>query len=194
MRKVLAFAALVVMAGASFLTAGAAELSPGDKVSSFPALEGVDGHRYSLENMKKAKVIVVAFTCNECPVAIAYQEKFNAFAKKHAKDGVVFLAVNSNNATEDLAAMKVAAEKNGFAYPYVFDKTGDVAEAFGAKVTPHLFVLDGERKLVFSGPFDNKQNGASQHFVEEAVTAALAGKTPEVAKARPFGCGIHKTR
>ncbi len=106
----------------------------------------------------------------------------------------MFVAVNSNNATEDLAAMKSAAKERGFNFPYVFDKTGEVADSFGAKVTPHVFVLDSNRKLVFSGPFDNKQTGADKHFVEEAVTSALAGKAPDVAKARPFGCGIHKTK
>ncbi|MGV3607099.1 MAG: thioredoxin family protein [Planctomycetaceae bacterium] len=193
MYKFFALTAMVVL-GLSSLVATAAELSPGDAAPEFGPLEGVDGKNYSTANTKRAKALVIVFTCNECPVAIAYQEKFNEFAKKYSKQGVAFIAINSNNATENLAAMKEHAEKSGFAFPYVFDKSGEVADAFGAKVTPHVFVLDAQRKLVFSGPFDNKQTGATKHFVDEAVTAALAGKTPEVAKARPFGCSIHKTK
>ena len=86
--------------------------------------------------------------------------------------------------------MKQRVEEKGINYPYVYDKSGDSARAFGARVTPHIFVLDGEGKLAYQGSFDDKQDGPTKAHVENAVKALMQGKQPEVKSTRPFGCGI----
>ena len=136
---------------------------------------------------------MICFTCNDCPVANAYQVRFKEFVKTYQSQGVAFLAINSNTATDDLPSMKKLAESGSLNFPYVLDKEGEAAENFGAKVTPHLFVLDGKRNLAFAGPFDNKMANPTKHYVVEAVEAVLKGTTPDVAKAKPVGCLIHRT-
>jgi peroxiredoxin len=168
----------------------AAELEVGAKAPDFKGLPGTDGKEYSLGEMKDAKAVVVCFTCNQCPVAVAYEDRFVEFTKKYEGKGVKFVAINANKASEDLAAMKTRAEEKGFNFPYVYDKSGASATEYGARVTPHLFVIDGNGKIAYVGAFDDKQNNPSKHYVADAVDAVLAGKTPEVTKTKAVGCGI----
>lgn len=172
--------------------ASAAALETGDKAPDFKAT-GVDGKEYSLDKAKDAEVVVVCFTCNRCPVAVAYEDRFIEFSKEYAKKGVKFIAINVNQG-EDIAAMKQRAEEKGFNFPYAYDDSGDSARAYGARVTPHLFVLNKDRKVVFQGPFDDKQSSPTEHYVAAAVDAVLAGKEPSVAEKTPFGCGIRPAR
>ena len=172
------------------IPAFAAELAPGAKAPEFKGLPGTDGKEYSLGQMKDAKAVVVCFTCNQCPVSVAYEDRFVEFNKKYADKAVKFIAINSNKNTEDLAAMKTRAEEKGFNFPYVYDESGKLAAEYGARVTPHMFVLDAERNVVYVGSFDDKQNGPTKEYVADAVDAVLAGKKVETAQTKAFGCGI----
>jgi peroxiredoxin len=175
--------AMLLVTGSVF-----AAVKTGDKGPDFKA-KGVDGKEYSLGASKDAKVTVVCFTCNICPVAVAYEDRFIEFAKKYKDKGVEFVAINVNS-SEDLSAMKQRAEEKGFPFPYAYDESGDSARAYGARVTPHLFVLDSEGKVQYQGAFDDSQGNPSKHFVADAVNAVLAGKKPEVTETRAVGCGI----
>ena len=166
----------------------AADVKIGEKAPDFKAI-GIDGKSYSLESAKDAEVVVVCFTCNNCPVAKAYEDRFIAFSIKYEKKGVKFLAINVNE-NEDLTAMKERAQEKDFSFPYAYDASGDSARAYGAKVTPHIFVLDQNRKIAYMGSFDDKMNDPSKHFAVDAVEAILAGKTPDPAVTKEVGCGI----
>jgi peroxiredoxin len=167
-----------------------AELEIGAKAPEFKALPGVDGKEYSLGEMKDAKVVVVCFTCNNCPVAVAYEDRFVEFSKKYGNKGVKFVAINANRRTEDLAAMKTRAEEKGFNFPYTFDKSGKLATEYGARVTPHIFVLDQNRNVAYVGAFDDDQKNPSKQYVADAVDALLAGKKVETTKTKALGCMI----
>ena len=181
---------LAVVAAMFLVTANvfAAGVKIGDSAPDFKA-KGVDGKDYDLGKAKDTKATVVCFTCNVCPVAVAYEDRFIEFAKKYQDKGVKFVAINVNS-TEDISAMKQRAEEKGFSFPYAYDDTGDSARAYGARVTPHLFVVDNQGKIVYQGAFDDNQNKPTKHFVADAVDAVLAGKKPEVTETRAFGCGI----
>jgi len=169
-----------------------AELEIGAKAPEFKDLPGVDGKTYGLDNMKDAKAVVVCFTCNNCPVAVAYEDRFIEFSKQYAGKGVKFVAINANRRTEDLSAMKTRAEEKGFNFPYVFDKSGKLATEYGARVTPHIFVLDQNRNVAYVGAFDSDQNAkpGTKSYVADAVDAVLAGKKVEVSHTKALGCGI----
>ncbi len=170
----------------------AAELEIGAKAPEFKNLPGIDGKSYSLADMKDAKVVVVCFTCNECPVAIAYEDRFVEFTKKYKDKGVKFIAINARRKTEDIEKMKTRAEEKGFNFPYVGEPSGTLAGQYGAQVTPHIFVLDQNRNVAYVGAFDDKQNGPTKNYVADAVDALLAGKKVEVTNSKAFGCGIPK--
>ena len=155
-----AFLALSVVALCA--PAYAAELEVGAKAPDLTGLIGTDGKEYNLADMKD-KVVVVCFTCNACPVAVAYEDRFIEFQKKYGSKGVKFIALNANKKTEDIAAVKTRAEEKGFNFPYVYDKSGESATAYGARVTPHIFVLDQNRHVAYVGSFDDDLNKPTKH-------------------------------
>ena len=169
----------------------AAELEIGAKAPAFSSLPGVDGKECSLDAMKDAKAIVICFTCNKCPVAVAYEDRFVEFQKKYGEKGVKFVAINANKNSESLEVMKTRAEEKGFNFPYVFDASGKLATEYGARVTPHIFVLDGERKVAYVGAFDDSMDKPAKHYVADAVDAILAGKKVELTNTKAVGCGIN---
>jgi peroxiredoxin len=128
-----------------------ADVKVGDKAPEFKDIPTVEGKKLALTDAKDAKAVVVCFTCNNCPVAVAYEDRFVAFTKKYADKGVKFIAINVNSG-EDMEKMKQRAEEKGFNYPYAYDANGDSAKAYGAKVTPHIFVLDKDRKVAYMAP------------------------------------------
>jgi peroxiredoxin len=169
------------------------KISIGDAAPDFSKLEGVDGKSHSLADFKDKDVLVIAITCNHCPVANGYEDRLIAFVKKHAdsKSKVGFVAISVNNLDEDkLPKMKERAKANGFNFPYLHDPSQKLGKALGASVTPEFFVYDKDRKLAYTGSFDDKINNPKVKYLEQAVEAVLNGKKPDKAETRPFGCGI----
>jgi hypothetical protein len=106
---------------------------------------------------------------------------------------VKLVAINVNNAEPDrLPAMKDRATEKGFEFPYLYDPSQKVARDYGAEVTPHVFLLDGNRKLAFVGPVDDNMDdpAGAKKLLRDAIDSVLAGKTPETTEAKPVGCGI----
>lgn len=190
MQTKLQWMAAIGLAIGVLVTSGfAKDTAPGDKAPDFKAIPGVDGKKIGLSDLSEAKVVVVMFTCNSCPVAGAYQERCIEFAKKYADKGVKIVAINVKG-SETLGEMKAHAAEKGFNFPYLQDASQASGKSFGAKVTPHFFVLDQKRAVRYNGSFDDDMEEPTEHFVTEAVDALLAGKDPAVTTNRPFGCGI----
>src|SRR5205823_3077680 len=155
-----------------------AKLKIGDPAPNFTDLPGVDGKSHSLAEYKDKDVLVLAITCNHCPVAVAYEDRMINFAKKYAGPGskVAFVAVNVNNMPADkLDKMKIRAQEKGFTFTYVYDESQKLGRALNARVTPEFYVFGKDRKLVYWGSMDNSQNAAkaNQNYLEQAVQAAL---------------------
>jgi len=191
--------------GTTFLTLTAACLAPaaefntkldvGDAAPKFEGLKAVDGKTYSMADFKNKAVLVLVFTCNDCPVAQAYNERFNSFVTKYKNKPVGFLAVNCSVDPVDpvLDAMKSFSKTQGLKYTYAHDGTQKAGKAYGATATPHVFVLNKERKVVYMGAWDDSWQDADQvekQYAVDAVEAALAGKTPKIGESRPVGCAI----
>jgi len=184
----LSMALLAVVAMSGFVSAEGVEI--GDQAPNFTATS-VDGKEVSLKSaLKDSKAVVVCFTCNKCPVAVAYEDRFIEFTKQYQPKDVTFVALNCNNASEGLEQMKQRAEEKGFNFIYAFDASGDAARKYGATRTPELFVVDSSGKIQYHGAFDDSQRKPKKNYLASAVDAVLAGKKPEVAETKPFGCGI----
>lgn len=189
---------LVAMLSAAPVFAGEFNktLSVGDAAPEWKDLEGTDGKKHSLADLKGKDVVVLVFTCNSCPVAEGYEPRIAAFAKAHAGAGskVAVVAVNVNTGKADaLPAMKERAEKKKLPYPYLYDPTQDIARKYGAAYTPEFVVLDKDRKVAYLGAMDDKAppGEPKAKHLEDAVTAVLAGKTPAKAEtSAAAGCRI----
>lgn len=174
--------------------AGAEEgLAPGSAAPIWKDLPGVDDKLHSLDDLKDAKVVVVAFTCNSCPYSVSYEDRLIAFAKEYAARDVRLVAINVNPDDDDrLPKMKERAQQKQFPFPYLYDASQKIGRAYGAAVTPHLFVLDAHRRVAYIGAFDDarKRERVKQQYVRAAVEALLAGQKPPVAQTRATGCSI----
>jgi peroxiredoxin len=126
-------------------------------------------------------------------VAQAYQDRLIALQKDYANKGVQVIAVNVNNIPDDrLDKMKERARSKKFNFPYLYDPTQKIARDFGATVTPHVFVLDKDRKIAYMGAVDDnmKEKEAKKHYLRDALDAVLADKKPPEETTKQFGCSI----
>lgn len=169
------------------------KVAVGDPAPAWTDLEGADDQQHSLADLADAKAVAVVFTCNHCPVAQAYEDRLIQLATDYQDKGVALVAINVNNMEADkLPAMKTRAAEKGFNFAYLYDPSQAIGRAFGAASTPHAFLLDGQRKLVYAGAIDDNMeiDKVAQHYLRDAIEAVLAGNAPAVATTAPMGCGI----
>jgi peroxiredoxin len=169
------------------------KLKIGDPAPTWSGIAGTDDAKHGLADYKKAKLIVLVFTCNHCPVAVAYEDRLVALQKDYEAKGVQVVAVNVNNLAEDkLDKMKERAKAKGFNFPYLYDPTQKIGRDYGATVTPHVFLLDKDRKLAYAGRIDDSQppKKVKKQDLRAALDALLAGEKPPVTVTKQFGCTI----
>jgi peroxiredoxin len=174
-------------------------LNIGDPAPAWNDLPGVDGKRHSLEDLKDRDVVVVAFTCNSCPVAVDYEDRLIELAKKYAgpMGSVAVVAINVNRIPADrLPKMVERANEKKFPFPYLYDESQQIARDYGATFTPEFFVLDRDRKIAFMGGMDDDSNPAQvkTKYLEPAIDAVLAKTKPATAEALARGCLIRYER
>lgn len=196
MTRVAAFLVLVALAPAAAGGKFNKTLSVGDAAPAWADLDGTDGAKHSLADLQAKAVVVVAFTCNSCPVAQDYEDRLIALAKPHAAadSPVAVVAICVNAGKEDaLPALAARASKRKFPFAYLSDPSQAIARRYGAAYTPEFFVLDRDRKVVYQGAFDDKAppGEPTARHVEAAIRAALAGVAPATGEtSAAAGCRI----
>jgi hypothetical protein len=157
-------------------------------------LPDTDGNPTPL-HVDGARAAVVVFTCNHCPYALAWHERLQAVARDYADRGVRFLQISSNDAAryprDAPDAMRARVEAGEFATPYLYDETQEVARAWGAKTTPHVFVTDASG-IVYSGAPDSDYGdpNANAEWLRAALDDVLAGRPVAKPETKPVGCSI----
>jgi peroxiredoxin len=160
-------------------------------------LPATDGQTYRLSDFGEAKVLVVFFTCNHCPYVTGSDEVTRQTAEKFAPQGVRFVGINANSKDtypeDDFDHMVERMNELGFPWVYLRDKSQDIARAYGALRTPHFYVFDQERKLVYTGRgVDNPRDTSKMtvNDLERALQEHLAGKPVSVPLTNPIGCNV----
>lgn len=156
-------------------------------------LQGVDGKLHSLDELKKAKAVVVVFTCNHCPVAQAYEQRLIKLANERIKQNVKFVAISvSSYEADNLEAMKKRSTDRKFPFAYLQDPTQQTGKNYGALWTPSIFLLDAKRRVVYMGGVDDSMypEKVERRFLKDAIDAVLAGKTVDIEETKPIGCPI----
>ena len=171
----------------------------GDVATDFN-LKNIDGKMVKMADDKTAKGFVVIFTCNHCPYAVAYEDRIVALDKKYRPLGYPVIAINPNDAVaypaDSFEAMQKRAKEKGFTFPYLVDETQQVAKAFGATKTPHVYLLQkNNNKLVvkYIGTIDDNYQDANEvkePYLANAIEALLSGKTIESTETKAVGCSI----
>ena len=170
-------------------------LSPGEKAPDFN-LKDTDGIFHKMSDFKD-KFLVVFFTCNHCPYVIGSDEDTRRIANKYSTEGVRFVAINSNSPRtyieDDYEHMVARMAEHKFPWLYLYDETQDVAKQYGALRTPHFYVLDENRRLVYTGrALDNPRDTslAKEHDLENALDELISEVTVSMPVTNPIGCNI----
>ena len=160
-------------------------------------LPATDGKTYALGDFASDPVLVVFFTCNHCPYVTGSDESTRRTAEKFAPRGVRFIAINSNSkntyAEDDFPHMVERMREEKFPWTYLHDPTQDAARSYGALRTPHFYVFDRERRLVYTGrAVDNPRQAehSKTHDLERALEEHLAGKPVTTPVTNPIGCNV----
>ena len=171
-------------------------LEPGNKAPDFSLL-ATDGKIYNLKDFDQHKYLVVFFTCNHCPYVLGSDEITRRTADRFASKGVKFVGINSNSANtheeDDYEHMVARMNENKFPWLYLWDDTQQAALAYGALKTPHFFVFNEKRELVYTGRgIDNPRESHKMtvNDLDKALAELTEGKKISVPLTNPIGCTI----
>ena len=171
----------------------------GDKATDFK-LKNVDGSLVSLADMKDAKGFIIVFTCNHCPFSVAYEDRIIDLHKKYASIGYPVVAINPNDEgivpDDSYENMIVRAKEKHFPFVYLQDKTQDIAKAYGALKTPHVYIVSkmGKELIVkYIGAIDDNTDepaAVKNKYVENAMTEILTGRPVSMSSTKAIGCSV----
>lgn len=192
--------ALGAIALSAFYEGNSGEMAIGEQMPMMAYdMVDVSGAEHTLRGLHQENGLLVIFSCNTCPFVLQWEDRYNELYDLCQKNNIGMVLVNSNEAkrlTDDsMAKMKEKAKENGYKMPYVLDEDHVVADAFGAKTTPHVFLFNRDANLAYRGAIDN--NAASkaevtEYYLKEAINSMVAGKqiNPNITKA--IGCSIKR--
>ncbi len=169
-------------------------------------MTNVDGQSWSLIDLAGKNGVLVIFTCNTCPFVVGregrsegWEGRYNGVIAAARELGIGSVLVNSNEAKrkgdDSLEEMKKHARAAGYIAPYVVDEGHKLADGFGARTTPHVFLLDSEFRLVYRGSIDDNGNASdevTERYLEEAMTRMISGKKIKPAITKAVGCSIKR--
>ena len=180
----------------SFILAG--ELSLGSSIPlSDVKMTDISGKVVSLNDVKLKNGLLVNFSCNTCPWVVAWQDRYNAMAEASEKNGIGFITINPNTRIRDrgesLDDMRDFAKKYDHNFLYTLDEGAELATAFGATKTPHIYLFNGSGKLVYRGAIDDnarKPSKVKEAYLMDAITAVGQGETIKITETKALGCSI----
>lgn len=163
-------------------------------------LRNIDGKMVELADFKDQKGAIIVFTCNHCPYSIKYEDRIIALNTQFAPKGYPVIAINPNDPVkvpeDSFENMKVRAREKKFTFPYLVDESQEVAKAYGATRTPHVFVVSNTKegwRVHYIGAIDDNASSADaveSFFVRDAVNSVLDGKVPTKSFTKAIGCTI----
>ncbi|MCE5273416.1 redoxin domain-containing protein [bacterium] len=194
MNSIRAFAVLMFLTAVVSPPAASAAAEVGQAAPYF-SLADQKGVKHSLAALK-GKVVVLEWTNPDCPFVQRHyrEDTFAALFDKYSGSGVAWLAVNSTDGNT-AADSRAWTRKQDIEYPTLIDSLGALGKLYGAKTTPHVFVIDREGRLVYSGAVDDDPGGEKPpaqrtQYLDLAIRAALDGKEPERSETRSYGCPV----
>jgi peroxiredoxin len=171
-------------------------LEIGKKAPDFK-VAATDGKTYSLADFSKSPVLVVFFTCNHCPYVVGSDEVTRKTVERFSKQGVAFIGINSNSKNthpnDDFPNMVERMKEHTFPWVYARDESQEAAKAYGALRTPHFYVFDKERRLVYTGRGVDQARDTSKMTVNDldrTLEEVLASKPVSVPMTNPLGCNV----
>ena len=160
-----------------------------------------DGNEYSLNDVKKDNGTLVIFSCNTCPFVVMWEDRYLLLENICKNNNVGMIYVNSNEKKRDgedsIEEMKSHSKKNNYTVPYVVDKDSELANAFNAKTTPHVFLFNTNDELTYSGSIDDNYVSAdnvTSFYLKDAIIQMSDRKEIVLNSTKPVGCSIKRVR
>lgn len=202
MRKVLKHVTVAaLMAGISYALPAYAQVEIGAEAPDF-TLTDVLGNEHSLSDFR-GQFVVLEWVNHGCPFVVKFYSsgEMQYLQEKYTDKGVVWLAICSSRAGEQgyhppEAAAALVDEIGARHTAYLYDAPGDVGRLFGARVTPHMFVIDPDGILIYQGAIDSIRSAnpddikRAENFVVSALTQAMAGEEVATPVTQPYGCSV----
>jgi hypothetical protein len=181
-------------------------LKIGDKAPmTTTTMKATDGAEYTLEKLAGKKGLIVVFSCNTCPFVvgngtfIGWEVQYNNLHKLASEAGIGFVLVNSNEAKrgddDSMEAMTARSKEKAYTMPYVVDENSALANAFGAKTTPHVYFFNENMQLIYQGAIDNTVDGKRKqddNYLQSAIKSHVAGQKITESSTPPRGCSIKR--
>ena len=165
-------------------------------------LKNVDNKEVSFSNYPDAKGFIVVFTCNTCPYAIGYEQRIIDLDKKFKPQGYPVIAINPNDPEASKAdtfdKMQALAKEKKYTFPYLFDQGQLVTDQYGAKRTPHLFIVSKTEKgtiVEYTGAIDNDPEGNNKErikYVEDVIASLKNNQKPTLTVTKEIGRNIKR--
>ena len=172
-------------------------LSVGDPAPRWHDLPGTDGKRHSLEEFLGRGLTLVVFSCTVCPCALGCEQRIEAIWRQYRSRGVRVVVINvGNTPSDELPQLKRRMRRQGFTFLCLRDATRQVARAYGATVTPQVFLLDAKGRVIYMGTIDDQvwkggdPQAVKHPYLRLALDAFLQGRKPRLVETRPVGCEI----
>jgi len=185
----------LVSSGGKYVTLSIGSKAPKDDVK----MEDISGTKLSLSEIKKEKGLLVIFSCNTCPFVLAWEDRYPGLSDLCTKNNIGMVLVNSNEARRDGVdskdEMKKHAEEKKYNCSYVVDENSVLANAFGARTTPHVFLFDKNLKLVYRGAIDDsegKEDAPKELYLKNAIEKLSLGRKINPEETRSVGCSIKR--
>lgn len=195
------FITLALIFSAFLAQAQTPTLKAGQPAPDFK-LKNVDNKEVSFASYPDAKGFIVVFTCNTCPYAKAYEQRIIDLDKKFKPQGYPVIAINPNDPEASKAdtfdKMQDLAKEKKYSFPYLFDKGQIVTDQYGAKHTPHLFLVSKTAKgtvVEYTGAIDNDPEGTKSEktkYVEDVIASLKNNQKPAITETKEIGCTVKR--
>jgi peroxiredoxin len=185
---------ILMMAGVSTISLEAGEPGVASKTFDF-SLKDYEGKSHSLSDYKDSKAVVVIYVATRCPVSNAYNQRMTNLYKTFKDKGFAFLGINSNQ-MESVEEIKEHAQKNGLSFPILKDVDNTVADRYEASVTPEVYVLNKDHKILYHGRIDDsrREDQVTSSDLSNALIEILTGKEVTAKETKAFGCTIKRVK
>lgn len=160
-------------------------------------VKDVSGEMVTLQQVSGENGLLVIFSCNTCPWVKRWEDRYNPHARLAEENGIGTIALNPNTAYRDrgdgFEDMKKRAKEQDYEFYYALDENSELAKAFGATRTPHIFLFNSDMELVYRGAIDDNANSAEdvkEPYLKNAIQALGAGEEISVKTSKSLGCTI----
>ncbi|MBR77380.1 MAG: thioredoxin family protein [Flavobacteriales bacterium] len=164
-------------------------------------VKSIDGDFMSLNDNIKNNGILVVFTSNKCPFVIMWEDRYKLIEDECLKSDIGMVYINSNEARRDgddsIDKMKEHARKMGYKYPYLIDRNSKIANSFGAKTTPHIFLFNKNKKLIYKGAIDDNYQSiknVKEKYLINAITQLNNNEEIKINTTKAIGCSIKRKK